>query len=133
MDYGGYDLGKFLKLAPTLKGWSEHHVRFISWQILAGLNYLHSANIAHRVGVGDSKCTSNKLENRNINTQPPKTENDRPTREGPETDKHFGDSRQPRQSDRLWSGAAATAYGRPNPIGGRNSIRKNGCGRQALP
>lgn len=48
MDYGGYDLGKFIKLSPTLKGWSEHHVRFISWQILAALNYLHSANIAHR-------------------------------------------------------------------------------------
>jgi mitogen-activated protein kinase 1/3 len=27
---------------------SALHVRFISWQILAGLNYLHSANIAHR-------------------------------------------------------------------------------------
>ena len=57
MEYGGYDLGKFLKLAPTLAGWSEHHVRFISWQIIAALNYLHSANIAHRVCLSESECT----------------------------------------------------------------------------
>ena len=49
MEYGGYDLGKIIKHSRKLAGWSELHVRFISWQILAGLNYLHSANIAHRV------------------------------------------------------------------------------------
>jgi len=48
MEYGGYDLGKIIKHSRKLAGWSELHVRFISWQILAGLNYLHSANIAHR-------------------------------------------------------------------------------------
>ena len=49
MEYGGYDLGKIIKHCRSLAGWSALHVRFISWQILAGLNYLHSANIAHRV------------------------------------------------------------------------------------
>lgn len=48
MEYGGYDLGKIIKHCRSLAGWSALHVRFISWQILAGLNYLHSANIAHR-------------------------------------------------------------------------------------
>lgn len=48
MDYGGYDLGKIIKHCKSLAGWSALHVRFISWQILAGLAYLHSANIAHR-------------------------------------------------------------------------------------
>ena len=52
MEYGGYDLGKIIKHSRKLAGWSELHVRFISWQILAGLNYLHSANIAHRVRHG---------------------------------------------------------------------------------
>ena len=51
MEYGGSDLRKLLEMAPKLKGWGEHHVRFISWQILAALSYLHSANIAHRVGM----------------------------------------------------------------------------------
>ena len=49
MEYGGYDLGKIIKHCNRLAGWSALHVRFISWQILAGLNYLHSANIVHRV------------------------------------------------------------------------------------
>merc|ERR1712151_1455926 len=48
MDYGGCDLSKIIKHSARLAGWRALHVRFITWQILAGLNYLHSANIAHR-------------------------------------------------------------------------------------
>jgi len=48
MEYGGLDLGRLIKNIKRIAGWVEHHVRFLSWQILAGLNYLHSANIAHR-------------------------------------------------------------------------------------
>ena len=52
MEYGGLDLGRLIKNIKRIAGWVEHHVRFLSWQILAGLNYLHSANIAHRVRHG---------------------------------------------------------------------------------
>ena len=44
-----YDLGKIIKDYRSLAGWSALHVRLISCQILAGLNYLHSTNIDHRV------------------------------------------------------------------------------------
>ena len=50
MEYGGYDLSKIIKHCRKLAGWSVLHVQFISWHILAALNYLHSANITHRVG-----------------------------------------------------------------------------------
>ena len=50
MEYGGYDLGKIIKQCRNLAGWSSLHIRSISCQILAGLNYLYSTNITHRVG-----------------------------------------------------------------------------------
>ena len=38
-----------MRLAKSFKGWSEQHVKFILYQTLCGMNYLHGANIVHRV------------------------------------------------------------------------------------
>ena len=43
-----WDLGKVMRLSKSFKGWSDQHVKFILYQTLCGLNYLHGANIVHR-------------------------------------------------------------------------------------
>lgn len=37
-----------MRLSKSFKGWSDQHVKFILYQTLCGLNYLHGANIVHR-------------------------------------------------------------------------------------
>ena len=48
LDLCKWDLGKVIRLARNFKGWSEQHVKFILYQMLCGVNYLHSANVVHR-------------------------------------------------------------------------------------
>lgn len=43
-----WDLGKVMRLSKSFKGWSDQHVKFILYQTLCGINYLHGANIVHR-------------------------------------------------------------------------------------
>ena len=37
-----------MRLSKSFKGWSDQHVKFILYQTLCGMQYLHSANIVHR-------------------------------------------------------------------------------------
>lgn len=37
-----------MRLSKSFKGWSDQHVKFILYQTLCGMNYLHTANIVHR-------------------------------------------------------------------------------------
>lgn len=39
---------KVMRLSKSFKGWSDQHVKFILYQTLCGMQYLHSANIVHR-------------------------------------------------------------------------------------
>jgi serine/threonine protein kinase len=48
MRNGGFALSGVIKNASNLAGWSKVHIKFIAYQLLAALQYLHSANIAHR-------------------------------------------------------------------------------------
>ena len=41
-------LCQVMRLSKSFKGWSDQHVKFILYQTLCGLNYLHGANIVHR-------------------------------------------------------------------------------------
>eukprot|EP01044_Picomonas_judraskeda_P021972 COSAG03_NODE_5323_length_1274_cov_5.882553_2_plen_59_part_00 len=37
-----------MRLSKSFKGWSDQHVKFILYQTMCGMQYLHSANIVHR-------------------------------------------------------------------------------------
>ena len=48
LDVCKWDLAKVMRLSKSFKGWSDQHVKFILYQALCGMNYLHGANIVHR-------------------------------------------------------------------------------------